>query len=34
VGALCLLGFGVGIFLVSAGSRPSWVSPEDAKTES
>jgi hypothetical protein len=33
VGALCLLGFGVGIFLVSAGSRPSWISPEDAKTE-
>jgi MFS family permease len=33
VGALCLLGFGVGIFLVSAGSRPSWVQPEDAKTE-
>jgi MFS family permease len=34
VGALCLLGFGVGIFLVSAGSRPSWVQPEDTKTES
>jgi MFS family permease len=34
VGALCLLGFGVGIFLLSAGSFPSWVQPEDAKTES
>jgi MFS family permease len=33
VGALCLLGFGVGLFLVSAGSRPSWVQPEDTKTE-
>jgi MFS family permease len=34
VGTLCLLGFGVGIFLLSAGSSPSWVQPEDAKTES
>jgi MFS family permease len=34
VGALCLLGFGVGIFLLSAGSFPRWVQPEDAKTES
>jgi MFS family permease len=33
VGALCLLGFGVGLFLISAGSRPSWVQPEDTKTE-
>ncbi len=32
--ATYLLGFGVGIFLVSAGSRPSWVQPEDTKTES
>ena len=33
VGALYLLGFGVGVFLVSAGWRPSWVQPEDTKTE-
>jgi MFS family permease len=33
VGALCLLGFGVGIFLVSAGSRPSWVSAQIANLE-
>jgi MFS family permease len=33
VGALCLLGFGVGVFLVSADWRPSWVQPEDTKTE-
>jgi MFS family permease len=35
VGALCLLGCGVGIFLVSASSRrPSWVAPEDTEIES
>ena len=33
VGALALLGFGVGVFLVSADWRPSWVQPEDTKTE-
>jgi MFS family permease len=33
VGALCLLGFGVGVFLVSVDWRPSWVQPEDTKTE-
>jgi MFS family permease len=33
VGALCLLGFGVGIFLLSARSHPSLVHPEDTKTE-
>jgi MFS family permease len=33
VGALCLLGFGVGVFLVSADWRPSWVEPEGAKTK-
>jgi MFS transporter, MHS family, proline/betaine transporter len=34
VGALCLLGCGIGIFLVSASSRPSWVAPEDTEIES
>jgi MFS family permease len=33
VGALCLLGFGAGFFLVSGGSRPSRVQPKDTKTE-
>jgi hypothetical protein len=32
--ALCLLGCGIGIFLVSASSCPSWVAPEDTEIES
>ena len=34
VGALCLLGCGIGIFLVSASFRSSWVAPEDTEFES